>query len=61
MIEADKKGHKNKGCKHYLTWRTILHFMDVSVPTNMDGVVLEEIFEEDGEFAGRPTECHERE
>ena len=30
MIEADKKGHKNKGCKHYLTWRTILHFMDVS-------------------------------
>ena len=48
-----KRGLKLHGVKIVDLAPTILHFMNIPVPTDMDGRVLKEIFKEDSEVAKR--------
>ena len=48
-----RNGFKAKGFKIYDIAPTILHIFDVSIPKNMDGRILTEIFKPDSEIAKR--------
>jgi predicted AlkP superfamily phosphohydrolase/phosphomutase len=49
-----KRGSKLDGAKIYDVAPTILHILGTTIPRDMDGRVVKEIFEQDSEFAGRP-------
>jgi predicted AlkP superfamily phosphohydrolase/phosphomutase len=54
-----KKGAEIQNAKIYDLAPTILHLMDVSIPKDMDGKVLKEIFKEDSELAKREIKYQE--
>ena len=51
-----KKGVNISGVKIYDIAPTILHMFDLSIPNDMDGKVLKQIFKEDSEFIKNEVE-----
>ncbi len=53
MVPVSKKGYKITDAKIYDIAPMILHIFGLSIPNDVDGRVLMEIFKEDSEFAKR--------